>query len=67
MIDLHIRIGDKITCSDTVGYADWWVVIDKLHDHVMVQSKKGDIKSINCRSDEAFFWYELKLLAVVNY
>jgi hypothetical protein len=42
-----------------VGYADWWVVIDKLHDHVMVQSKKGDIKSINCRSDEAFFWYEL--------
>jgi hypothetical protein len=30
MIDLHIRIGDKITCSDTVGYADWWVVIDKL-------------------------------------
>jgi hypothetical protein len=37
MIDLHIRIGDKITCSDTVGYADWWVVrmsrLMKKHKH----------------------------------
>ena len=58
MIDRDIKIGTRVTCSDTLGYDDFSIVIDKLDDTILVENQQGEFKAIDFRTSEAFFWYE---------
>jgi hypothetical protein len=46
MIDRDIKIGARVTCSDTLGYDDFSIVIDKLDDTILVENQAPTLISL---------------------
>ena len=59
MIDRDIKVGARVTCSETLTqHDDFTYVIDKLGDTLLIQNNEGHTMTLDFRTEEPFYWYE---------